>query len=281
MAQEGLGKHLEDSGWLQGAIITQSDAKKVIDASNCIDVDLQCIESREFVLIVVTQSCNLVNDCVQTVQLCIGELIESPNKGFEYNKNPRTLDTFFTSLSDNEDPADIARQYIRIDILEKIFAPKDVLASVDFARNIKFSELEKRSFVDWLGAHYTKPALPTDFNNALSSIPSKKRRNAEKGLSKDFLGFYVKIYPDRELRKGEQYSIQLLGLMMDEANKESADNAMQKYAELIKTAGVDVSAVAVMRKSEVSLAVFDDFSRIYLDELSYREGGNYPPDLRF
>ena len=82
MFQEGLGKVLEESGWLQGAIIRHSDAKEILQSSICIDVDLESIASRKFVLLVATQSCNLVNDVVQTVQLCIAELIESPNPAF-------------------------------------------------------------------------------------------------------------------------------------------------------------------------------------------------------
>lgn len=281
MFQEGLGKVLEESGWLQGAIIRHSDAKEILQSSICIDVDLESIDSRKFVLLVATQSCNLVNDVVQTVQLCIAELIESPNPAFEYNKNPRKLDTFYTILGEDEDSEDISKQYIRIDILEKVFAPKAILTSIDFERSSKFAELEKRSFVDWLGAHYTKPALPTDFNDALSAIPSKKRRKVEKDLSKDFLGFYVKIFPNRELQEGEQYEIQLLGLMMDESDENSAKQSMLKYKGLIENSGIKVAATAVRRKSQVSIAMFDDFSRIYLDELSYREGDNYPPDLKF
>jgi hypothetical protein len=56
---------------------------------------------------------------------------------------------------------------------------------------------------------------------------------------------------------------------------------MLKYKGLIENSGIKVAATAVRRKSQVSIAMFDDFSRIYLDELSYREGDNYPPDLKF
>lgn len=91
----------------------------------------------------------------------------------------------------------------------------------------------------------------------------------------------MKIFPNRELQEGEQYEIQLLGLMMDESDETSAEQAMLKYKELIENSGIKVTATAVRRKSQVSIAMFDDFSRIYLDELSYREGDNYPPDLKF
>tara|TARA_Y100000780_G_C13688973_1_gene418747 strand:+ start:1677 stop:2522 length:846 start_codon:yes stop_codon:yes gene_type:complete len=279
MSQEGIGRLLEESGWLQGAIIGPEYIERILSASTCIDVDAQAIERRDVVLVVATQSCNLVNEAVNTTQLCIAELIDAPNQNFEYNKHPRKLDTFFSKGSNESPPGDIDKQYIRIDILEKVFVSKDVLVDIDFERNIQFSELEKKSFVDWLGSHYTKSALPTDFNNILASSSQRKRRKVEKGLSKDFLGFYVKIYPNRELKKGEEYNIQLLGLMMDEADKRSAESAMAQYKNLVEATGINVTGVAVMRKSEVSLAMFDGFSRIYLDELSYREGDNFPPDF--
>ena len=71
MSQEGIGRLLEESGWLQGAIIGPEYIERILSASTCIDVDAQAIERRDVVLVVATQSCNLVNEAVNTTQLCI------------------------------------------------------------------------------------------------------------------------------------------------------------------------------------------------------------------
>ncbi|TVL59203.1 hypothetical protein AYJ00_13620 [Shewanella algae] len=66
---QSVGKRLEDRGWLQGSIIEKDHSLPLIFAGTCIDVDPNELAALDFVLIIATQSCNIANANVNTVQL--------------------------------------------------------------------------------------------------------------------------------------------------------------------------------------------------------------------
>lgn len=178
-----LGETLEQRGWLQGAFISNAESKKILESAVLIDIDESSLEDDEWFFIVVSQSCNIANNTVATLQLAIGRALESRNKAKEYNKHPREIHSLFTKV---EHDGSIEEINFSVNILEKAFIPKKLLLDVNFLDDIKFNRKELNSFVEWLGSHYTKPALPTTFNNLVNTSNKKKeeiKRKSYKPIS--------------------------------------------------------------------------------------------------
>lgn len=274
-----VGKVLEERGWLQCTVIDKGCGLPLLYNGTLIDVDADSVAQYDFVLVVATQSCNIANKDVNTVQLNIGYHIDNKDKSREFNKHPRELDTSYYSLKTDEGAIE---QNIRININEKVFIPKELLLEIEVAGDLFIQDYEKSSYVDWLGAHYTKPALPTHFNDQIAAVKrknSKKFRKKEKSLSADFLGVYVRIHPNRDLVDNEQYKVQLLGLVKPGADIDVAGQSLGNYSTILSDAGMNVTHAA-RYSTKVSVAALQDFQRIYLDELSYsEETEELPPDV--
>jgi hypothetical protein len=277
-----VGKQLESKGWLQGSIISKLSGLPLIYQGILVDIVAEELAGYNFVLIVATQSCNIANSAVNTVQLAIGYHIDSREKNREFNKHPREIDTWYNTIrSTGSEEVIVLENSIRINILEKIFIPKALLLEVELSEDLIFQDYEKSSFVDWLGSHYTKPALPTQFNDLIATVKSKnnkKVRKKEKALITDFLGVYVNIHPNRDLNNGEQYKVKLLGLVKPQSDLDIAEKCLENYSTILSDAGMDVTKIA-RHSTKVSVAVLQDFKRLYLDELSYSEEEDSPPDV--
>ncbi|MCU8069890.1 hypothetical protein [Shewanella sp. SM32] len=277
-----IGKQLEARGWLQGSIIDKEHCRTLLEHATLIDVDLDHLLSKDFVLIVATQSCNLANDNVNTAQLIIAYHIDKRDGSKEFNKHPRELDSFYIRFSDKNGEHLHIEQSFRVNILEKVFISKELLLNVSLNDNIVFGEYNKSSFVDWLGAHYTKPALPTKFNELVDAskknLGAKKARKKEKALTTVFLGIYVNIYPNRDIEENERYKVNLLGLVSPKEDLTSAKESLDSYVEVLIAADMDVNAVAA-HSTRISVAVLQDYKRFYLDELSYGSEQTPPPDV--
>lgn len=271
------GKLLEDRGWLQCALIDKDQALPLLSKGILIDLSAETTAQSDFVLILATQSCNLAHSDVNTVQLGMGYHIGEKDKARQNNKHPRELDTFYL-LKKEEGPVE---QNIRININEKIFIPKDLLLNVNLREEMYIPDYEKKSYVNWLGSHFTKPALPTHFNDLIAAEKrkgGKKARKKEKALA-DFLGVYIQLYPNRDLGDNEKYQANLLLLVKPEADLDKAAQLLESYAEVLINAGIDVKQEA-QYSTKISVAVLQNFQRIYLDELSYSEKGDLPPDVK-
>ncbi|MDN4502930.1 hypothetical protein QX776_11005 [Alteromonadaceae bacterium BrNp21-10] len=275
MSNENCSKLIEQGGWLQGKVISGKYCEELLKLAIKIDVDLETLKPREYVLIVATQSCNLANSAVNSAQLCIGRKIGNTNPAFEYNKHPRILDSYYVEVTETE----TLQQSMRINILEKVFVQKELLLSFRFNDDILFGTQELKSFVDWLGCHYTKPALPTSFNALLDSGKQKRKRKLEKNLSHDFSGIYVKLFPNTELAPDEKYQVQLLGILVENSDATRAKLAMDNFVSYFQEVGIEVNAAVNRLPSQVNLAVIKDFSRLYLDDLTYRENGELPIEI--
>ena len=279
----------EQRGWLQGAIIEKNEATSLLKTHRCnlIDVNAEALNSEEFILLVASQSCDIANNAVNTVQLQVAREIENRNPSYTYNAHPRLLDTFITEIvktkETSNDAHDAIERSFRVNILEKIFVPKEILYEIAFNANVKWGIQEERSFKYWLGEHYNRPAFPTDFNNLL-----KNTKNVEKKLDKiakssheDLSAIYVRSEPFRELIDGETYSLQMLGALTTEGSQSNAEEKLTRYADLIKSAGITVTHCIVRSKTQISLAMLDGMHRFHLDKLSYRdENAPLPLDVQ-
>ena len=133
-------------------------------------------------------------------------------------------------------------------------------------------------YVHWLASRYTRPALPTTFNNRIARSDSKnKRKKIAKSLDAGLSGIYVEISPNKELPENEDYSVNLLGLIAAGYTDDRGDieNKIEKYAEFMRSANMDV-LVSVRSEDEISVAVFNRFQRFYYDDLSLRNKSSLP-----
>lgn len=274
------GAALEKAGWLQGHILTGVIVFDVLrKADAIIGCDLNSLNDKDLVLIVASQSCDIANNGVPLVQFSIGYSIANVNGSFSHNKHPRTIHVSYEKATERG----IEPKAVSISVLEKIFVSKNHLISISFDADCRFPEIEINSYVNWLAAHYNRPALPSVFNNRLQAADKgdKKKRQKAKALSADLLGIYAEIIPFSELPPEENYSVNLLGLLSVDAIEHIAavKQQLDAYADLMRKANMDVKVV-IQSEDKVSIATLRRFKRFYFDDLSFSdENAHYPPEV--
>jgi len=83
-----IGDELEKAGWRQGAIVKQTDNKKLFESIGRAFED-------ELILIIASQSCDIANNNIASdpyMEISIARGIEKLDGSLTHNKNPRTLD---------------------------------------------------------------------------------------------------------------------------------------------------------------------------------------------
>lgn len=95
------------------------------------------------------------------------------------------------------------------------------------------------------------------------------------------MGIYVELNPDTELKDGQTYDVNLLGLLPAGFNEDTrkAQNAINSYADIFRASGMNVTAV-LETEDNVSVALIRRFKRFYLDDLSFRDGSPHPPETK-
>lgn len=273
-----LGGTLEAKGWLQGCIIPKDQAVALLEHGNttCIDINKTLLLDDEFVLVVASQSCDIARDEVPSVQLLVGRVIETMDPQKSYNAHPRLLDIYVTQVRGEE----LQELSIRVSILEKVFTPKENLVGIDYLDGVTWGVQEERSYRNWLGEHYDRPALPTSFNDLLKRSESKLKKTAKQ--SNDHLyGIYIRLNPNRELIEGENYDVQLLGALTNDGDAQTAQDRINRYKEILEGAGINVTHALVKEKKQISMAALEGMSRFHLDYLSYRtDTDEFPAEVR-
>jgi hypothetical protein len=274
------GHQLEAAGWLQTRIIRPEHiAHLACNAHHLIEINPDEILGTDCVLIVASQSCDIANLQYPFVELRVGFPISKVNGSFTHNNHPRKLHLSIFAASEEG----IQSQAFEVNIHQKILVSKQELAKVVYCENSDLDEQAKRDFRYWLAAQYTRPALPTKFNDRLSAAdPKRSQRKAAKSLHKNALGIYVEIIPFAELPPEQQYSVNLL--VMLEAGADSSDAQIvassEKIKGLMEAAGMNVN-LQIRKETEISVALLKRFSRLYLDALSFKdESSILPPDLK-
>ncbi len=274
------GSVLEKAGWLQGHILTGEIVFDILRKADAIvGCDLDSLNDKNFVLIVASQSCDIANNGVPLVQFSIGYSIANVNGSFSHNKNPRTIHLAYEKATEQG----IESKAVSVLVLEKVFVSKNHLITISFDGHCRFPEIEINSYVNWLAAHYNRPALPSIFNDRLQAADKsdKKKRQKAKALSADLLGIYADIIPFAELSPGENYSVNLLGLLSSDAiaHRAEAEQQLEAFADLMRKANMDVKVI-VQSEDKVSIATLRRFKRFYFDDLSFSdENAHYPPEV--
>ncbi|RVU31745.1 hypothetical protein [Neptunomonas marina] len=269
-----IGTQLESSGWRQGSIVTRDAVPSLLEGRGYDDLD-------DIVLIIASQSCDIANNNLASdpyIEASIARIVEKSNGNLAYNKNPRFLHMPILVETDGQEVFDEVS--VELKAYEKIQIPKEQLLELlpDSQRAIEAKQLD--SYTSWLAARYSRPALPTEFNNRIAAAdPKDKRKKKAKSANQHLSGIYVEILPDREITPEENYQINLLGLVPTDFtdNIQSAIDALNSYSDILISAGMDVTP-AVRREDEVSIAVIKRFKRFYYDDLSIREDAPLPPE---
>ncbi len=234
------------------------------------------------VAIVASQSCDIANNRLEDdpcVAVLIGQTVNEQKEEYAFNKHPRILHVTLKRKTDNEEVfEDIPAQF---KAFQKIHIPKDVFINLSPSTQLLLVNQDLSSFVSWLAARYSRPALPTAFNHRIEKADHKrKRRKTAKSLDVSLTGLYIEIIPDAEINDDQDYAVNFLGLVPVNYNGdlEEVKQLVHNIAEVMMAAGMDVK-FEVLREDEVSIAMLRRFKRFYYDDLSIRNNNTLPPEI--
>lgn len=273
-----IGECLEKLGWRQGSIVKDNDTNLILE--KC---DRENDGSKRSVIVVASQSCDIANNDLDSepfIELSIAQVIAKSNGSYTHNKNPRIL---HTTLQIRTEDISISDQiFIEFKAFDKVLLRKEFfkLLSPDPVRLLVNGQLE--GYVSWLAARYSRPDLPTEFNNRIASKdPKDKRRKKAKIVNEELSGIYIAITPDAEITLDQNYKVNLLGLVSADFDGDisKAESAIDDYANIMRQAGMDVT-VAVRREDQVSIAAIKKFKRFYYDDLSLKNNTPLPPETQ-
>lgn len=272
------GSLLEESGWRQGLFVRPKDIPGLFEGTSF-------LYERDMHLVVASQSCDIANNNTESdpmleLSLCKEICIEQLDGNLTHNKNPRKLHSVVLKRASDEEDTIAEKRGIEFRAYEKIQLPKEKFLQLQPCNDYKFEELYLKSYIAWLSARYSRPALPTKFNNLLRDAdPKGKLKGKAKKNNQNLLGVYVEITPDKEISEKENYSVNLLGLISSDfsGDIDKIKQAINDYAEVMRSAGMDVQE-AVLKENEVSVAVIKRFKRFYYDDLSFKDSAPLPPE---
>lgn len=265
-----VGEVIEKNGWRQGAVVKQEDIAFL--TGDEIDCDY---------VIIVSQSCDVTNGSLITepsVEGVLARKISSVNGDYTYAKNARILHAYITlrgEVGKVQGDSFVERKVpLELKAIEKITFPRARLQEIKPNSNAVLVNKELDSLVSWLAARYSRPAFPTEFNNRLANAdPKKKARKAAKSLNSKLSGIYVEIEPNCDIPKGQNYRVNILGLVHASYEgdiKREVEPSLKKYAAPMIQSGMDVKVVAI-REDEITFARVNSFKKCYYDDLSIKD----------
>ena len=271
-----IGNRLEEAGWRQGSVVRPSDLQHLLDI---IDMPYEA----NLILILASQSCDIANNNLDVdpyIELSVARRIEGHKGHLTHNKNPRTLHTHIIYRTTDDDI--FTEENLELRAFEKTSIPKESLAGLQPDADRVLEDRQLKSYVAWLAARYSRPALPTTFNDQIKAAdPKDKLRNKIKKGNEQLVGIYVEIIPDTEVTDDEYYSVNLLGLLpagfVGDSSK--AENAITAYAEVLRNAGMEVTST-IRTEDQISIAAIKRFKRFYYDDLSIKEETPLPPETQ-
>lgn len=269
-----IGTHLEAAGWRQGSIVNDSDLRRLLDH---IDTPVEA----GMVLLLASQSCDIAHDNIDSdpcLELSIARKIKNYDGNCTHNKNPRILHTQIARRTGNREIS--TEEYIELKAFEKVAISKMFFQGFRPDPDRVLEKPQLQSYIAWLSARYSRPALPTEFNRRMSDADPKGRlRKIAKRCNEHLMGLYVEITPDTEVQEGEAYNVNLLGLLPSgfDGDRTQIDTAVKNYACILRNAGMEVMH-KIQTEDEISMATIKRFKRFYLHDLSFRETAPHPPE---
>lgn len=271
-----IGSELESSGWRQGSVVNPQDLLGLLSQH-------ELVIDEDTYLIVASQSCDIAHhdlDADPYIELSIARTITKLDGQRTHNKNPRVLHTKLSTRTGDSRVS--AERLVALRAFEKISVPKKAFKGLQPDSDIILEDPELTGYSAWLAARYSRPALPTKFNDLIAQAdPKGKPRDKAKKGNEALSGIYVEVTPDAEIEDGEVYEVNLLGLLPAgfDGDTLKADNAIKAYSDVLKSAGMSVSH-AVRREDDISIAVIRRFKRFFLDDLSFKRDSPHPPETK-
>ena len=272
-----IGSQLEEDGWRQGSVVSTSDIQQLIDIIGGISF------TDDLVLFVASQSCDIANNNVDTdpyIEFSVARKIDLAKGHLTHNKNPRILHMNVTCRTSDGDV--FTEENLQLMAFERVVLHKESLVGLQPDSDRVFEDRQRKSYVAWLAARYSRPALPTKFNDLIRATdPKGKLRDKAKKGNEQLVGIYVEIIPDAEIKDDESYNVNLLGLLPAGFSGDSskAENAINTFAGVLRSAGMEVT-VATRSEDQISLAAISRFKRFYYDDLSLKEEAPLPPETQ-
>ena len=262
-----IGKQIEDLDWRQGAIFREAD-------TTALRHQLQAEWTEGSVAIVVSQSCDLVHHDLESepfAEIVIGRPVGSANGNLTDGKNPRRLHLRIRSISAEQVVEIVPADHYRID--------REQLVRIMPDGQKVLSDRERRTLANWLAGRYQREALPTAFNQRIARS-QKKRDKIYRRLSKRVSALLVKLTPNKELPDHEPYHILLLALVPadDHDPRDVIENDLQALSQQIsQDSGIVIDqSPQVVSETEISVALYRQFSPFPLEYLSLREDPPHP-----
>lgn len=246
------GAQIEELGWRQGCFLPfelVASAQSIGGATNT--------DPKGCFHIVVTQSCDLVNNSPEDEPWCevlclrpIAKLEALREDG----RNPRFLHLTIQQNGINMHCEAAAK--------DRLFLPRKLLAEHPPLTTVEIENHLLESLTDWLAKRYSRPALPTTFNRRLKAQETHLKRLIDGGHG-FFRDFYLRLSTFEELPEEEPYRLKLLLVAYDEllqANKNAVDKTVKSLEEILKKCkGVDVVEVKLQSDAQTSLKALDEY----------------------
>lgn len=271
-----VGDKLEANGWLQGSVVQSKDVRCLLENTTVAYDESIC-------LIIATQSCDIANTNLIVdpfIEVSVARVIAKADGNKTFNKNPRELHSLIYKVTENEEV--FRETVVELKAAEKVPVRKELFQGLypDNTRHLTNKYLE--SYIAWLAARYSRPALPTEFNKRIDNVdPKDKRKKKAKQLNNPLSGIYVEIIPDKEIEPDEIYNVNLLGLLAADFDGDVSQTlgVLDTYAEIMRKANMEVKTV-VRKEDEISIAVIKRFKRFYYDDLSIKEDCESPVETK-
>ena len=266
---------LEPNGWRQGSLVRTGDMSPLLG-------DLAESAPKDSVVVIVSQSCDIAQpiDTEPGVEVIVAEYIDSPDGNFTFAKNARILDLTLKEATDTLETG--CETHVRLKAAKKLAVPKVRFVGLRPTTRKVIPRAAVSILAEWLAARYSRPAFPTAFNEALTAVDpgGKKLKRIAKRISRHVSGIYVQLHPDRDIRPGERYNVNLLGTILPSAKdrRDVVTQDIELVQRLMKEAGMEVAS-AVQAEDEVSIATKKSFRRIYLDDISFRNEDPLPAEV--
>lgn len=264
---------LESNGWRQGSLARADDLPSLLaDLTDSVPDDSE--------LVVISQSCDLAqSEGVEPyVEAILAPPITRVEGNYTNNKNGRVLDLTIKVLTDDQGIS--VEKHLRLRAVDKLMIPKVRFAASYPADDKRIPMQTVLILADWLAARYSRSAFPTAFNDAIKTVDPahKKIRKIGKRISPHTSGLYFQLAPNRDLRQGEKYCVNMLGLIIPRAEQHRADveRDIKALKSLLEDAGMDVTGV-VRNQDEVSVSVISRMQRMHLSDISHRQEDPLPP----
>lgn len=266
---------LEENNWLQGSFVSPDDVAVLRSVSD--EIPDGCY------LIVASQSCDVcaASATEEYIEFSIAWKLESVDGNFLFNKHPRCLHMKVIDNSKDE----IGELYFELRANDKIRIKKEDIENAKKIQpftDLRLNEQTVEQYTNWLAGRYNRPALPTDFERLLNEQWQKRKREKTTEKVNDYLlGIYVDVSPDRDICDDESYLVTLLFLITAETEKnaeimQQVHNLSEQYIEAMEKAAMKILSTHIKTETQVSIATFKNYKRLFLDSLSYKNNTPIP-----